>query len=81
MNIQPNQIQEIKDLLAEYNSFTLKLGKIQEKIENLDKQREFLISELEYLHSRENSLYSQLAIDNNTSIDDVKSKLVNLILT
>jgi predicted nuclease with TOPRIM domain len=81
MKIQREQVQEIQNLLKEYTHFNIKLSEIQEKIEKLDKTRNQLLEELKELHSREESLYEELARDNNISIDLVKSELINAIIT
>jgi len=80
MKIETTQLQEIQNLLKEYNSFNTKLSEIQEEIEKLDSKRNQLLEELKELHSREETLYDELARDNNISIDIVKSELINAII-
>ena len=80
MQIQANQLQEIQKLLTEYVQFNEKLSKIQEEIERLDLERTQMFEELKVLHTREEVLYTQLAQENNLSIEEVKNELINSII-
>lgn len=80
MKITKSQILEINTLVQEYNEFNKSLLVIQEEIEKLDLKRTQLLVELESFHSREEAVYLQISNDNNISVENVKSGIINSII-
>jgi hypothetical protein len=80
MNIKEKQIKLFSQLIDEYSSFNERIENVLNQIQKLEIERVQLTQELEAIKIIEENLYEEIALDNNSNVDEVKSYIVNFLL-
>lgn len=80
MNIKEKQIKLFSQLIEEYSSFNERIENVLNQIQKLESERLQLTQEIEAIKIIEGNLYQEIAIDNNSTADQVKSYIVNILL-
>ena len=80
MNIKEKQIKLFSQLIEEYSSFNERIENVLNQIQKLESERLQLTQEIESIKIIEENLYQEIAADNDSTADQVKSYIVNILL-